>query len=181
MRPALAAVLLAGGAMLLSGCGSAGGDTPSAESGETAATPAKPAVPTEVPDPPTATIDFAVDGDDRSVSADFSTMSCSAHTFAAQAEDGRSASALLPASDSETPGRITVSVMGDDELVVFSGTGLPEFTDLGSAVVASLSDLSGSATVVSIASGKAPAIGEVDLSQGTEVEATLSAALACQK
>lgn len=175
----LCALGLACGLLIVSGCAPAASAPGGERGGDTS--PTSPPMPTAVPEPPAATITAVIDDRPISMSAEFAAMSCSPHAFASLAADGRSGSATLPPTDAVSPGRVSVAIIDSHLLVVFSAQELPTFTDLGQDVVASLTNVHGSAIVVELPPGEIPAIGEVDLSQGDEMSATLQAELVCRK
>lgn len=160
------------GLLMLSGCSSAPATSPDAE-GEAPQSTATPLA------EPSLEITYELDGKPTTARAALGTSSCSSHAFTAMSEDGRGASAIFSVTEAGESGQIQANILGDS-LVAFQGKGTPVFTTgTDQTKRASVVALSGTATVVEIPAGAAPAIGEVDLSTGTTLPATLSATLAC--
>lgn len=160
------------GLLLLSGCSSVPAASPDAQEETPQATAAPLAE-------PSIEITHELDGKSTTARAALGTSSCSSHMFSAMSGDGHGASAIFSVTEAGESGQIQASIVGDS-LLVFQGKGAPVFrTGADQTKRASVVGLSGTATVVEIPAGTAPAIGEVDLSTGTTLRATLTATLAC--
>ena len=174
LRHGLAATVVAAGLglLLLSGCSSAPSVSPDAQE----ETPQATATPIAEP---SLEITYELDGKSTTARAALGASSCSSHAFSAMSEDGHGASAIFSVTEAGESGLIQASIIGDS-LLVFQGKGAPVFTTGADQTKrASVVALSGTATVVEIPADTAPAIGEVDLSTGARLPATLTATLAC--
>ncbi|MGO2747247.1 hypothetical protein [Microbacterium sp.] len=170
MRRALSTISAATVALLLlSGC--AAGEQPTHDS----ASPEPVAV---APTEPTIEITYEIDGRSETVRAHPDKQGCSARMLQAFSDSDVASSVSLPAGGDS--GQIRAFVL-DDLYVGFLGSGDAQITsaDDGSSS-ASVVSLEGTATLVEIPEGESPSAGELDLSTGTEVPATLTATVVCR-
>jgi len=159
--------------VLLSGCGAPMQPAPTAASPERFS--AEPTEPTE----PTIEITYEIDGDSETVRAHPDKQACSPRMPQAFSDSGVASSISLPADEGES-GQIRAFVL-DDLYVGFLGHGAARIAPADGGVSrASVVALEGTATLVEIPEGTSPSAGELDLSTGVEVPATLTAAVVCR-
>lgn len=166
---AAAAAALSG--VLLAGCAV----VPPAPNTSAESTPAPTA---SAPAEPTIEITYQIDGRTETVLAHPDKKSCSSGPLLAFSDAEVASMVSLPAEDGDT-GQIRAYVL-DDLYVGFLGSGAVRVSRTGDGQSrASVMNLSGTATLVEIPEGPRPSAGELDLTTGTEVPATLTATVLC--
>lgn len=167
---AIAAMLLATGCT--AGTGFA---TPS---GTETAAPVAPSPHGAAPTEPSIEITYEVDGRSETITAQPDKVSCAAGVLQAFS-DGEVASMVSLPGEEGGQGQIRAYVL-DGLYVGFLGRSAAEQEPLDDGELrASVVALEGTATLVELPEGERPSAGELDLTNGVEVPATLTAAVVC--
>lgn len=164
------------GMLLAAGC-TAGTGSPT-PSGTGTAAPAAPSPQGAAPTEPSIEITYEVDGRSETITSQPDKALCAAGVLQAFSDGEVAAMVSLPDEEGRQ-GQIRAYVL-DGLYVGFLGRSVAEQEQLDDgALRASVVALDGTATLVELPEGERPSAGELDLTSGVEVPATLTATVVC--
>lgn len=123
-------------------------------------------------------ITYELEGRTQTALAHPEKRGCSASMLQAFSDSQVQSVVQIPHAEGEAS-QVRAHVL-DDAYVGFLGTAEADFATMeDGSVRASVVEVEGTATIIEIPAGTSPSAGELDLSAGTEVPATLTATVVC--